>query len=237
MGEGIGNEKLLMPFINSANIACGYHAGDEDSMKLVIELCLKHQVNIGAHPAFADRENFGRTEMQLSSSAIYQLVTDQLTLINKIALRCGGKLLHVKPHGALYNMSARDPLLAHTIAKAVFDFDHDLWLFGLSGSHSISEAKKMGLKTASEVFADRTYQPGGSLTPRSQPDALIESTRQAIKQALQMIQEQTVTTLNGKPLPIIADTICIHGDGPHAVDFAKNIYLTLQQHHIGIQSL
>ena len=154
MGEGIGNEELLMPFINSANIACGYHAGDEATMQQVIELCLRYNVNIGAHPSFLDRENFGRTEMQLSSSAIYELVTDQLTLINKITLRCAGKLHHVKPHGALYNMAAKDAALAKTIAQAVKDFDTSLIYYGLSGSVMITEATHLGLQTANEAFAD-----------------------------------------------------------------------------------
>ena len=229
MGEGIGNEKLLMPFINSANIACGYHAGDEDSMKQVIELCLKHQVNIGAHPAFADRENFGRTEMQLSSSAIYQLVTDQLTLINKIALRCGGKLHHVKPHGALYNMAANDAGLAKTIAQAVKDFDDSLIYYGLSGSVMIQEANRLGLQTANEVFADRTYQHDGTLTPRSLPNALLNNVDDAVKQVIKFIKENKVVTITGEEIIVQADTICIHGDGQHAVDFAKAIYYQLHE--------
>lgn len=234
MAEGFGTDSLLMPWISSANIACGYHAGNESIMKRTVELALENGVAIGAHPGFADKENFGRTEMQLSLLQVYDLVTEQLYLLQKIA---GDKLHHVKPHGALYNMSARDAALAQIIAKAVVDFNSELWLFGLSGSHSITEAQKAGLITASEVFADRTYQPDGSLTPRSQPNALIETTEQSLRQALQMIQQQTVTAVNGKLIPIIADTICIHGDGEHAVAFAENIYLTLQQHHIGIQSI
>jgi UPF0271 protein len=234
MAEGLPTDALLMPYISSANIACGYHAGDESVMKRTVELAVENAVAIGAHPGFADKENFGRTEIQLPLAQVYDLITKQLYILKKIT---GTKLHHIKPHGALYNMSARDPLLANTIAKAVFDFDDELLLFGLSGSHSITEAQKAGLNTASEVFADRTYQPNGSLTPRSQPNALIENTPQALEQALQMIQQQTVTAVNGKPVAIVADTICIHGDGPHAVDFAMNIYLTLQQHHIGIQTL
>jgi UPF0271 protein len=234
MAEGLPTDALLMPYISSANIACGYHAGNESVMKRTVELAVENAVAIGAHPGFADKKNFGRTEMQLPLAQVYDLVTEQLYILKKIT---GTKLHHIKPHGALYNMSARDPLLANTIAKAVFDFDDELLLFGLSGSHSITEAQKAGLNTASEVFADRTYQPNGSLTPRSQPNALIENTPQALEQALQMIQQQTVTAVNGKPVAIVADTICIHGDGPHAVDFAMNIYLTLQQHHIGIQTL
>ena len=229
MGEGIGNEALLMPFINSANISCGYHAGDEDNMKQVIELCLKHYVNIGAHPSFPDRENFGRTEMQLPSSAIYQLVTDQLTLINKIALRCGGKLLHVKPHGALYNMAAKDAVLAKTIAQAVKDFDDSLIYYGLSGSVMIHEANRLGLQTANEVFADRTYQADGTLTPRYLPNALLNNVDEVVKQVIIFIKENKVVTVTGEEIIVKADTICIHGDGQHAVEFAKDIYYQLHE--------
>lgn len=224
MGEGIGNEELLMPFINSANIACGYHAGDETTMQQVIALCLKHNVNIGAHPSFLDRKNFGRTEMNLPVSEIYQLVTAQLEMINKIALRCGGELYHVKPHGALYNMAAKDAVLAKTIAQAVKDFDRSLIYYGLSGSAMITEAADLGLQTANEVFADRTYQHDGTLTPRSLPGALLTSVDDAVKQAAGFIKENKVVTVTGETIIVKADTICIHGDGKHAVEFAKAIY-------------
>ena len=229
MGEGIGNEELLMPFINSANIACGYHAGDETTMQQVIELCLKHNVNIGAHPSFLDRENFGRTEIQLSFSAIYELVKDQLTLINKIALHCAGKLHHVKPHGALYNMAAKDATLAKTIAQAVKDFDASLIYYGLSGSVMITEATHLGLQTANEVFADRTYQTDGTLTPRSFSNALLSNVDDAVKQVIKFIKENKVVTVTGEEIIVQADTICIHGDGQHAVDFAKAIYYQLHE--------
>jgi UPF0271 protein len=229
MGEGISNEKLLMPFINSANIACGYHAGDEDTMQQVIELCLKHQVNIGAHPSFPDRENFGRTEMQLTASAIYELVTMQLSLINKIVLRCGGKLHHVKPHGALYNMAAKDAVLAKTIAQTVKDFDDSLIYYGLSGSVMIDEANRLGLQTANEVFADRTYQADGTLTPRYLPNALLNNVDEVVKQVIKFIKENKVVTVTGEEIIVKADTICIHGDGQHAVEFAKDIYYQLHE--------
>ncbi len=229
MGEGIGNEELLMPFINSANIACGYHAGDEDTMQKVIELCLKHNVHIGAHPSFLDRENFGRTEMQLPASAIYDLVIAQLALINSITFRCGGKLHHVKPHGALYNMAAKDAALAKTIAQAVKDFDASLIYYGLSGSVMITEANCLGLQTANEVFADRTYQADGALTPRSLPNALLSNADDAIKQVIKFVKENKVTAVTGEDIIVKADTICIHGDGKNAVEFAKAIHQYLHE--------
>ena len=228
MGEGIGNEALLMPFISSANIACIYHAGDEATMQQVVELCVQHHVNIGAHPSFPDRKNFGRTEMNLPAEEVYELVEQQLIILKEITDLFDIALTHVKPHGALYNQSARDGVLAKTIARAVKDFDQQLVLFGLSGSHSIREAELLGLKTASEVFADRSYQDDGSLTPRSEPGALIEDAGKAVKQVLQMINEGTVTTVSGKTIPIIAQTICIHSDGIHAVEFAKAIHDAIQ---------
>jgi len=237
MGEGLQNDALLMPHITSANIACGYHAGDETIMKRTIELALLNGVAIGAHPGFADKANFGRTEMQLPLEEVYGLVGEQVQLLQKIAENAGAKLHHVKPHGALYNMSAKDPALANAIAKAVYDIDNTFILFGLSGSHSVTEAKKAGLKTASEVFADRTYQSNGSLTPRTEPNALIETTAQSIQQVLQMIMQQTVTSVDNKQVPIIAETVCLHGDGKHAVEFAIAIQHALQQNEIQIQNI
>jgi UPF0271 protein len=234
MGEGAGNDYLLMPFISSVNIACGYHAGDADTMLRTCELAIAADVAIGAHPGFADKANFGRTEMQLPPQAVYDLVTEQVYLLQRTAVTCGTVLTHVKPHGALYNMSAGNASIARTIARAVKDIDPGLVLFGLSGSHSITEAQSMGLTVANEVFADRTYQNDGSLTPRGQAGALAETTEAAVAQALQMVQQHTVTSIGGKEVPVIADTICIHGDGAHAVSFAKHIYRTLQQHSIGI---
>jgi len=232
MGEGIGNDELIMPFISSANIACGFHAGDEETMKHTIELCLRHSVAIGAHPSFYDRKNFGRTEMNLSPNEIYDLIILQLRTIDKIAGTNGEKLSHVKPHGALYNMSAKDQEIAAAIARAVKDFDDALILFGLSGSYSIMQANAFGLRSASETFADRTYQDDSSLTSRTQTNALIENAERAVEQVLQMINEKTVTTVTGKKIPIVADTICIHGDGEHAVEFAKAIYDALKKNRI-----
>jgi UPF0271 protein len=222
MGEGIGNDELIMPFITSANIACGYHAGDEETMWQTIILAKKYNVNIGAHPSFLDKENFGRTEINLSPKEVYELLTTQIKLLQKIAVKNNAALHHVKPHGALYNMAAKDKVLAKTIADAVKDIDENLILLGLSNSFLISEAKALGLKTASEAFADRTYQDDGSLTPRSQPNALIQNVDEAIQQILMMLKGK-VKTVSGKKIPIVAETICIHGDGKNAVEFAKAI--------------
>jgi UPF0271 protein len=229
MGEGIGNDALLMPFIDSANIACGYHAGDIETMLQTIELCRQHNVSAGAHPSFLDKENFGRQEMELPPHDLYELIIQQLIIINDLTEQAGIQLVHVKPHGALYNISARDPLVANVIARAVKDFNKELLLFGLSGSQSILEANKIGLKTKSEVFADRTYQGDGSLTPRTEPDALIHSVETAVAQVKQMINDGTVTSTRGNKVPILAETICIHGDGQHAVEFAKAIHHALKE--------
>jgi len=237
MGEGIGNDERIMPFISSASIACGYHAGDKHTMEQTVDLCIKHNVAIGAHPSFKDKENFGRSEMNLSVEETYAIVSKQVNDLLTIVKEKKTTLHHVKPHGALYNMSAKDCLLAASIAKAVKDIDGSLILYGLAGSYSLTEAKKIGLTTASEVFADRTYQDDGSLTPRKQANALIEDTRKSIGQVLQMIKGKNVIALSGKNVFINAETICIHGDGKHAVEFAKTIYDKLKQERIVIKAI
>lgn len=233
IGEGIGNENLLMPLISSANIACGFHAGDEMEMRRMVTLCLRYNVAIGAHPSFPDRENFGRREMIFTCEEIQQFITEQLTVLSNISATSGGKLHHVKPHGALYNMAVKDISLAACIAKTVKDFDDSLIYYGLSGSVMIDEAIRLGLLVAREVFADRTYQQDGSLTPRTVNGALITDDVEAVKQVMQMINEKTVTARNGNRIPIQADTICIHGDGPNGVELAKSINAGL--HAAGIQ--
>ncbi len=237
LGEGVGNDALIMPFISSANIACGYHAGDETTMKKTVELCSKNKVAIGAHPSFFDRQNFGRTDLHLPLEEIYDLVSKQIHFLEKIVINSGEKMHHIKPHGALYNMAARDEKIAATIALAIKDVNKELILYGLAGSHLIREGKKIGLRTASEVFADRTYQADGSLTPRSKSSALIEDTEKMIQQVLQMINKKNITTITGKTIPIKADTICIHGDGKNAVEFAKKINTTLKENNIVINAI
>ncbi len=227
LGEGMANDDTLMHFISSANIACGFHAGDADIINSTIDLCLKYKVNIGAHFSFDDKHNFGRTEMKLSGDQLYELVSSQIQIINDATLDAGGKLIHVKPHGALYNMAARDQGMANIIVKAVKDFNDQLTLFGLSGSHLISEGKRIGLKVANEVFADRTYQDNGELTPRSQMNALIGNVQELKKHVLLMVRSGKINSINGKQIPVDCDTICIHGDGVHAVKFAEALHQLL----------
>lgn len=205
LGEGIGNDAELMPYIDEANIACGFHAGDAFTMRETVALCIRYGVKIGAHPSYLDRENFGRKEIELSPEEIYLLVKKQIETLNQIVKTAGGKLHHVKPHGALYNTSAKNGAVAKAIAKAVKDVNGDLILFGLKGSLSIEVAQAIGLKTAEEAFADRRYEDDGSLTPRSQPGACFTE----IQDVLDQVEK------------IKADTWCIHGDGPHALEFAK----------------
>ena len=236
MGEGFGNDAALMPYISSANIACGYHAGDDGTMNETVLLAVRHGVSIGAHVSFPDKEHFGRSEMTLSPTAIYSLVQTQLHGLKKIVAKYDVGISHVKPHGALYNMSARDAALAHVIAKAVADLDPALVLMGLSGSHSVNAAKALKLKTAAEAFADRRYEEDGSLRPRSLPGAMLESTGEAVRQVLQMVNSGTVTAITGRQVPVSVDTICIHGDGEHAVAFAAQINQTLKHHSIEIKA-
>lgn len=236
LGEGVNNDEALMQCISSANIACGYHAGNEETMKRTVEYALQHNVAIGAHPGFADKATFGRTEQKLARSEYYDLVSAQLLLLKKVTDAFDTKLHHVKPHGALYNMATKDKTLAAIIAKAVHDFDPSLVLYGLSGSHLISEANTIGLKTASEVFADRTYTDEGRLTPRTLPDALVENTNDSLAQVLLMIREQKVVSINKITVPITAETICIHGDGSHAIEFAQAIHLALKENDIEIRT-
>lgn len=237
VGEGMITDEEIIPFISSANIACGFHAGDKEIMKRTIEVSLQYNVAIGAHPSWPDKENFGRTEMQLSANELYDCLLQQLNTLDTIAKQMGAKLHHVKPHGALYNQSAKDKTIAVSIAKAVKNFDTSLILYGLSGSISITEAKQMGLQTADEVFVDRTYTDDGSLTPRSQPNALIDDAATAAQQALQMIQLHTVQSTSGKIIPISADTICLHGDGKYAVIFCKTIHQQLKNSSIEIKAI
>jgi UPF0271 protein len=232
MGEGMPNDEAIMPFIDSANIACGFHAGNGEIIRYTIELCLKYNVHIGAHPSFRDRQNFGRKEMKLPLEKLYAIILEQLIRIDLIAKENGLSLHHVKPHGALYNMASKDAQMSRAIAQAVKDFDDQLIFYGLSNSYLISEARALGLKTSSEVFADRTYQDDGSLTPRSQHNALIGNVEDCVQQVLQMVKDRTVTTTSGRRIPIQADTICIHGDGQNAVAFAKKIHQALQEQNL-----
>ncbi len=228
MGESfgvytIGSDQDVIQAITSANIACGYHAGDPATMAKTVRLCIEHDVKIGAHPGLPDLNGFGRRTMQISPEEAYQLIIYQTGALSGFVKAAGSSLSHVKPHGALYNMAAKDKSIADAIAQAIFDFDPRLTLFALSGSALAKAGDKTGLIVAHEVFADRTYQDDGSLTPRSEANALITDEKLAIDQVIQMLEFQTVTTVSGNSIPIKADTICIHGDSPHAPVFAKKI--------------
>ncbi|MEP7128535.1 MAG: 5-oxoprolinase subunit PxpA [Chitinophagales bacterium] len=236
MGEGMMYDAQLMQLISSANIACGFHAGDEDTMNKTIELAIENKVAIGAHPGFPDKEYFGRRNLPMSTIEIYEIVTAQIVILKKIADQFKIKLHHVKPHGALYNLAAKDRTIAQSIAHAVNDADSTLMLYGLSGSYLVSEAHAIGLKTVSEVFADRTYQDDGTLTPRTDANALIETEEKCIAQVLQMTDEQTVTSVHTVCVPIVAQTICLHSDGKNAVAFAKKIVEALKQQQIEISA-
>ena len=228
LGEGAGHEAGLMPLITSANIACGAHAGDETTMRATVRLAMQHGVAIGAHPGFSDREHFGRRELTLTLDEIHALVLRQIRELHMIVQQEGARLSHVKPHGALYAMAARDAGLARAIATAVYDADPRLILVGLAGSELLAAGVAGGLVTASEAFADRTYQADGSLTPRSQPEALITDADIAVRQVLRMVREGLVRATDGGDVAINAETICLHGDGLHAVEFARRLSADLR---------
>ena len=231
----IKKDLALLPWISSMNIACGFHAGDPHTMHELVAAALKTGVAIGAHPSYQDRENFGRSNLFLSPEKVYDIMVYQVGALQAFLQVHGAALHHVKPHGALYNMAAADAVLATAVCQAVKDIDDDLVLYGLSGSELIKAAQSIGLTTASEVFADRTYQDDGSLTPRSAAHALIEEEQACITQVLQMVQQGTVNTINGHTISIAAETICIHSDGTHALAFAQHIHQALKQQGIEIK--
>lgn len=215
LGEGTGWDAALMPLITSVNIACGAHAGDEATMRATVALAQQHGVVIGAHPGYADREHFGRRDLTLTAEEIYALVLEQTQRLQAMA-----RVRHVKPHGALYNRAARDPLIAGAVAEAVRAADPRLVLVGLSGSALLAAGRVCGLTVASEVFADRTYRAEGSLTPRTEVGALIPDPALAAAQAVRLVREGKVRATDGTDVSVRADTICLHGDGAEAVEFA-----------------
>ncbi|MEP7279765.1 MAG: 5-oxoprolinase subunit PxpA [Bacteroidota bacterium] len=231
----IDTDLALLPYISSINIACGAHAGDASTMHELVKVALRAGLAIGAHPGFEDRQHFGRAAIQASPIKIYDSVICQLGALDGFLKINGAKLHHVKPHGALYNMAAADEVLATVICKAIKDYDAGLVLYGLSGSLLVQAATAAGLGSGNEVFADRTYREDGSLTPRWEPGALIETTEQSLQQVMQMALHGTVIATSGKTIPVTADTICIHGDGVQALAFAKNIYQSLQQQGLVIK--
>jgi len=236
LGEGCDNDQALLQLVSSANIACGFHAGDAQTMLQSVRWALQYGVAIGAHPSFPDRENFGRTAMQLPPETVYAQVVYQLGALAAIARAEGGKMVHVKPHGMLYNQAATAPALADAIARAVHSVDPALKLVGLAGSELIRAGARLGLATSQEVFADRRYQSSGNLVPRSQPDALIESDELALQQTLMMVQQQKVVSREGVAVPVQADTVCLHGDGEHALAFARSLREAFRQQNIQVSA-
>ncbi|KDE96392.1 LamB/YcsF family protein [Staphylococcus sp. TE8] len=242
LGEAFGNYSFggdndIIPLITSANIACGFHAGDENVMNETIQLAKENNVGIGAHPGLPDLQGFGRRKMDIKPKEIYNLVVYQLGALNGFCKIHGTRINHVKPHGALYNMGAKNKEIAQAIAQAVYDFDKSLVLVGLSNTLLISEAEALGLRTASEVFADRRYEDDGQLVSRQESDATITNTDEALQQVLKMVTENKVVSKNGKEIDLQADTICVHGDGAHALDFVTQIRKKLTKEGIDIQSL
>ena len=242
LGESFGNYTLgmderILELISSANIACGFHAGDPDVMHRTVQLALKNNVALGAHPGFPDLVGFGRRTMGVSPQEVYTMMVYQIGALNGFIKAEGGKMQHVKPHGALYNMAAKDKKLAEAIAESLYKVDPELVLFGLAGSEMIHAAKRIGIRAIEEVFADRTYQKDGTLTPRSQANSMITDDQKAIAQVLKMIQEKSVTSVDGSDIPLQADTICVHGDGEHALNFAKKIKEKLEEANILVKSI
>ncbi|QCR23820.1 LamB/YcsF family protein [Pontibacter sp. SGAir0037] len=232
----LGNDEAILEHISSANIACGFHAGDPAVMRRTVELALEKGVAIGAHPGLPDLVGFGRREMSITPAEAFNITVYQIGALAAFVKATGGVLHHVKPHGALYNMVAVNEGLADAIAEAVYKVHPEVILYGLAGSALIRAGEKLGIGTASEVFADRTYQPNGTLTSRNQPDALIKDDHEAVQQVLRMVKERKVRTQQGQEISIKADTICIHGDGPHALSFAQLIQDALQKEEIIVEA-
>ncbi|MBR1811029.1 MAG: LamB/YcsF family protein [Clostridia bacterium] len=219
----IGMDAAVIPFITSANIACGYHASDPLVMDKTVALAQQNGIQIGAHPGFPDLMGFGRRNLNASPQEVKAYVQYQLGALAAFAKAHGMRLQHVKPHGAMYNMAAKDEALAQAICEAVASVDDTLILLGLSGSKMLSCAAAMGLKCAKEVFADRAYMPDGALAPRSRPDAMITDEKEAIARVVRMVKEGKVRTVTGEEIAIQADSVCVHGDGEKALIFTQKI--------------
>lgn len=236
LGEGSPMEQALLPFVTSANIACGAHAGSAEMMLQSVRWAKAAKVRIGAHPGYDDKPHFGRRALNVAPEVLYAQLVFQIGALQAIASSQDEKLWHVKPHGMLYNQAAVDRQLADTIARAVKDSHPQLLLVGLAGSELLKAAEFYGLATRAEVFADRRYQADGQLVSRTQPQALISEVAEAVQQSLTMVTEQRVFTLDGTWYPLVPETICLHGDGEHALEFAQALYRALQQSAIEISA-
>ena len=217
------NDPILLNIVNSANIACGYHAGDKATMEKTIEISKKNKVSVGAHPSFNDRENFGRKRLNLSTSEIIKLIIEQINILSEIADNKEMKITHVKPHGALNNMGCEDYELAKTISESIIKVNKDLIFLVPTGSQMEKAGKKLGMKVATEIFADRNYEDDGNLVSRTKRNAMITDPEIAKKHVIKMIENQALNCYSGKEISCEIDSICVHGDGENAVDTAKQI--------------
>ena len=239
MGESYGAWKMgadaeVMPFITSANIACGFHGGDPATIRTTVKLAVDHGVAVGAHPSLPDLQGFGRRAMRISAQDMYDLVLYQAGAVEAFARAAGVRLHHVKCHGALYNMAANDEALSDAMARAVRDLGGGVMLYALSNSRMMEIGKKNGLRVAGEVFADRGYADDGTLAPRGSPGAMIEDAAVAAARALEMVERRSLKALSGKTLAVSPDTLCLHGDQPGAVTFAKAIRKAFSERGISV---
>ena len=242
LGESFGNYKCgmdeeVIPFISSANVACGFHASDPIVMTKTVALAKKNDVAVGAHPGYPDLVGFGRRNLAASPAEVKAMVQYQVGALQAIARAQGLKVCHVKPHGAMYNMAGKDKKLAEAICEAIYEVDPRLILLGLSGSEMLKAAERIGLRAAKEVFADRAYEEDGSLVARSKPGAMITEEDEAIQRVIRMIKEGKVTAISGKDIEVQADSICVHGDGEKALAFVEKIRKALIQEGIEIKAL
>ena len=236
LGEGL-DDALLLPFLSSANVACGLHAGGPAIMDRTVVLALERGVRVGAHPGYPDREHFGRTEMQLAPDELRSIVLYQLGALDALVRARGAALAHVKAHGALYNSAARERALARTFAQAVREFRADITIVGLAGSVQLEEARAAGLPAAGEAFADRRYLPDGSLMPRARPGSVLHDPAQAAEQALRIVQDGSVIASDGSRLAVEAQTLCLHGDTPGADRIAGAVRQALERAGVKIAPL
>jgi 5-oxoprolinase (ATP-hydrolysing) subunit A len=235
LGEGSGHDAELFELISSANIATGFHAGDSDTMHAAICAARKHRVAVGAHPSFFDRENFGRKELKVGNEEVFDAVTYQLGVFQAIASGAGVEPNHVKPHGALYNMAVRDKNLADAIARGIASVDPKLILFAPDNSELARAGEAHGLQIACEIFADRNYLNDGWLVPRTRPDALLHDPKEAAQRVLRMLREGKVRSVEGRDVDVRGETICVHGDTPGAVEFARELRTRLEQDGVTIR--
>ncbi len=233
----IGNDEKIMDYVTSVNIACGFHAGDCEIMQKTVELAIKKGVSIGAHPGYQDLVGFGRRDINLSNAAIRALIIYQVGALKAFVEANGGKLAHVKPHGALYNLCAKDKTVSDVVVKAIYDIDKDLIFMGLSGSEMIKSAEEIGLKVAREVFADRRYDKDLKLVNRSIEGAVISEIDDSINQCIDIILNENVIDIENEKRHLKGDTICIHGDNLHGLELANSLKNTLDLYNISLKAI